>query len=142
MATPVGLSVLQQWASILRKQQLQQTVPGMPAVGGGVGKSYGQAYGGLVGGMGAGNAPGNAVPPVVQANPNVGAPQQGTRGKPSDARFRSFAERFMIARAHLFRADPEGLAEDTWSCILDAKRAYAMIERTGQNIEPDDGAGF
>lgn len=73
------------------------------------------------------------------ANANVGQPQQGTRGKPSDARFRSFAERFMIARAHLFRADRDGLAEDTWSCILDAKRAYSMIRRTGENIEPEDG---
>lgn len=78
-----------------------------------------------------------ALPP--NGNPNVGNPAQGSRGKPSDARFRSFAERFMIARAHLFRADPKGLAEDTWSCILDAKRAYHMIARTGQNIEPEDG---
>lgn len=80
-----------------------------------------------------------AAPLAAVPNANVGAPQQGTRGKPSDARFRSFAERFMIARAHLFRADSEGLAEDTWSCILDAKRAYSMIKRTGENIEPEDG---
>lgn len=79
------------------------------------------------------------VGPLNPINANIGAPQQGTRNKPSDQRFRSFAERYMIARAHLFRADPEGLAEDTWSCILDAKRAYAMIARTGFNIEPEDG---
>jgi len=75
-------------------------------------------------------------------NPNVGAPQQGTRGKPSDQRFRSFAERYLIARAHLFRVSPNELAEDTWQCILDAKTAYNLIARTGQNIEPEDGAGF
>jgi hypothetical protein len=112
-----------------------------------VGKSQGlgAVYGGqAVGGMMAGGMVGPMPLAAVRGagNANVGAPQQGTRGRPSDARFRSFAERFMIARAHLFRADPPGLAEDTWTCILDAKRAYHMIERTGQNIEPNEGAGF
>jgi hypothetical protein len=104
----------------------------------------------IVGGQGAsgGNRawPASAIAGAAgaaqQSNANLGAPQQGTRGKPSDARFRSFAERFMIARAHLFRNDPVGLQEDTWECIMDAKRAYRMIERTGQNIEPEEGAGF
>lgn len=77
---------------------------------------------------------------VGNLNANIGAPQQGTRKQTSDVRFRSFAERFMIARAHLFRTDPVGLAEDTWCCIMDAKRAYSMIKRTGENIEPEDGA--
>lgn len=59
--------------------------------------------------------------------------------KKSDPRFRSFAERWMVARCGLFRTDPHGLAEDTWTTILDAKRAYAMIKRTGLSIEPEDG---
>lgn len=76
---------------------------------------------------------------TVGPNPNLGAPTHANVKKPSDQRFRSFAERYMIARANYFRQDPEGLAEDTWTCILDAKRAYAMIARTGENIEPEDG---
>lgn len=82
----------------------------------------------------------NGISPVQQGNANIGAPQQGTRGKPSDQRFRSFAERFLIARAHLFRADAEGLAEDSWQCILDAKSTYLKIKEVGKNVEPEDGA--
>lgn len=74
------------------------------------------------------------------ANPNTGQPQQGTRGKPSDQRFRSFAERYMVARCHLFRTDMSEHTEDQWACILDAKRAYQMIKEVGRNIEPEDGA--
>lgn len=77
--------------------------------------------------------------PVSPVNPNVGQAQQGSRGKKSDQRFRSFAERWMVARAHLLRADPDGLLEDTWSAILDARRAYTMIKSVGENIEPEDG---
>lgn len=73
-------------------------------------------------------------------NATIGGPTHGNTKKPSDQRFRSFAERYLIARAHFFRQEPEGLAEDQWSCILDAKRAYRMIQRTGENIEPEDGA--
>ena len=99
--------------------------------------------GGLVGAQQVGNvqafkSTGVPISPV-QSNANVGAPQQGTKGQPSDTRFRSFAERYMIARAHNFRVDHE--AEDQWNCILNAKKAYAMIERTGRNIEPDIGDG-
>lgn len=96
------------------------------------------AYGGAAGGGMAG-ATGPSGPLGQPSNPNVGQPQQGTRGKPSDQRFRSFAERYMIARAHLFRVPQDELAEDTWQCILDAKRAYALIERAGRSIEPEDG---
>jgi hypothetical protein len=59
--------------------------------------------------------------------------------KPSDQRFRSFAERYLVARANFFRQDPDGLAQDQWNCIMDAKRIYQMIERTGQSIAPEDG---
>lgn len=71
--------------------------------------------------------------------------QGGAAGSPvanspkrSDQRFRSFCERYFVARATFFRQDPIGLAEDTWSCILDAKRAYAMIKYQGFQIEPGD----
>lgn len=87
--------------------------------------------------------PGGLSPPspnVGPANPNVGQPQQGTRGKPSDQRFRSFAERYMVARCHLFRTSDGEHTQDQWRCVLDAKRAYNMIERAGRNIDPDDGA--
>lgn len=47
----------------------------------------------------------------------------------SDQRFRSFAERFIVTRSHLFR--PDAIAADTWACILDAQRAYKMIKLVG-----------
>ena len=77
--------------------------------------------------------------PQAYAQPATSGPLHGNTKKQSDLRFRSFAERYLIARASYFRLDPSGLAEDTWSCILDAKRAYRMIQRTGENIEPEDG---
>lgn len=86
-----------------------------------------------------GNVGGAALPLVAQ-NPNVSQPSHANVKKPSDQRFRSFAERYMICRAHLFRVPAAEHAEDQWACIMDAKRAYAMIERTGQNIEPEAGS--
>jgi hypothetical protein len=52
-----------------------------------------------------------------------------------DARFRSFAERYFVTRSQFFRQDPRGLAEDTWLCILDAKRAYKLIKGVSYNAE-------
>jgi hypothetical protein len=46
----------------------------------------------------------------------------------------------MVARAHLFRTTASEHVEDQWLCVMDAKRAYAMISRVGQNINPEDGA--
>lgn len=65
----------------------------------------------------------------------------------SDMRFRSFAERFLVTRSHLFRTDPDGLARDTWNCVLDAQRAYKMIRLVGlgkfEDVDPlnTDGKG-
>lgn len=42
-------------------------------------------------------------------------------------RFRSFAERYVVERARLFR--PEFEADDAWACVLAAKTAYKMINR-------------
>lgn len=97
--------------------------------------------------MGLSSALAQSAVPVVQvqgvsapvANPNLGQPGHVNVKKPSDQRFRSFAERYMIARAHLFRVAMSDHTEDQWACIMDAKRAYAMIQRVGQNIEPEDG---
>lgn len=87
---------------------------------------------------GSGGVGGAQAVPVV-ANPNLGNPGHANVKKPSDQRFRSFAERYMIARAHLFRVPMSDHTEDQWACIMDAKRAYAMIQRVGQNIEPEEG---
>lgn len=76
------------------------------------------------------------------ANPNVGQPQQGTRLKKSDQRFRSFAERWMVARCHLFSADQKQLQVDTWQEIQNAKRAYNMAKEVGRNIDPEDEMGL
>lgn len=68
-----------------------------------------------------------------------GQPTHSNDRKPSDQRFRSFAERYVVARAHLLTADSTKLAEEQYIMVLDAKRLYAMIERAGQNIQPEDG---
>lgn len=52
----------------------------------------------------------------------------------SSERFRSFAERYVIARASLFRVGHE--QEDAWAAMLDAKSIYQQIARVGQSAEP------
>jgi len=77
---------------------------------------------------------------ATQQSP-VNAQQGGaSKPKPSDARFRSFAERYVAARCHLFRVDPDGHGQDQWQCILDARRVYDMIKQVGRNIDPEEGA--
>lgn len=80
--------------------------------------------------------------PIISANvaqATQGGPTHGNVRKPSDQRFRSFAERYIVARAHLLTPDAQKLAEEQFVMVLDAKRLYAMIERAGQNIQPEDG---
>lgn len=84
------------------------------------------------GGGGAGGPP--LLSPATQ-----GGPTHANVRKPSDQRFRSFCERYVVARAHLLTADPLKLAEEQYNMVLDAKRFYAMIERAGQSIQPEDG---
>lgn len=76
-----------------------------------------------------------------QAGPSPIASQaeQAMQAKPSNQRFRSFAERWIVTRSEGFRKDPDGMAEDTWNCILDAKRAYAMIKQVGRGVDDTDG---
>lgn len=57
----------------------------------------------------------------------------------ADARFRSFAERYLVTRSHLFRTDPSGLTEDTWLCVLDARRAYRLVKNVSFHADEDIG---
>lgn len=82
---------------------------------------------------------GPAQPPLLMSPATQGGPTHSNDRKPSDQRFRSFAERYVVARAHLLTADSTKLAEEQYIMVLDAKRLYAMIERAGQNIQPEDG---
>jgi hypothetical protein len=93
----------------------------------------------LQGLVSAANSQGAALHGATGAAGHSPAAPASPKKRNSDQRFRSFAERYLVARAQFFRQDPKGLAEDTWSCILDAERAYRMIERTGQHINPEDG---
>lgn len=42
-------------------------------------------------------------------------------------RFRSFAERYVIARAHNFSADPVQEEHDAWECAVRARSLYEKI---------------
>jgi len=74
--------------------------------------------------------------------PYAGAPVGGQKIKPvSDARFRSFAERWVTARCHLFKQ--ETIQQETWECIQNARTAYSMIKQVGYNkFEDDPNAGL
>ncbi len=58
----------------------------------------------------------------------------------SDSRFRSFAERYIVARAATFRVGHE--AEDGWLALLDARRLYTMARVMGENLDPQAIADF
>lgn len=53
----------------------------------------------------------------------------------SNMRFRSFCERYFVTRSAFFRQDPQGLTEDTWACILDAKRAYKLMGQVALHVD-------
>lgn len=54
----------------------------------------------------------------------------------NETRFRSFAERYVIARAPSFRPGHE--EEDQWTCMLNAKSAYKKIAAMGQGITAEE----
>lgn len=54
----------------------------------------------------------------------------------NETRFRSFAERYVIARAPSFRYGHE--EEDQWTCLLNAKSAYRKIEAMGRGVTNED----
>lgn len=97
------------------------------------------ASGGGTAGAGGGNN-GMSIPLVAPHGLTgvIQQPQQGDQRVKPDQRFRSFAERYVVARAHLFRPDPDGHAEDQWVCLLDARRAYSLARRMSQHLDPED----
>lgn len=56
----------------------------------------------------------------------------------NETRFRSFCERYVLARASMFREGHE--EEDQWTCMLNAKSAYRKIEAMGRGITNEDVA--
>lgn len=56
----------------------------------------------------------------------------------NETRFRSFCERYVIARAATFRVGHE--EEDIWTCMLNAKSAYRRIEAMGRGVTKEDNA--
>jgi hypothetical protein len=57
---------------------------------------------------------------------------------PDYDRFRSFAERYIVARAHVFRPGFE--REDAWMATLDAKTIYQNVARAAKDAEPEPEA--
>lgn len=56
-----------------------------------------------------------------------------TRAPKSNARYRSFAERYVVERARTFPIGREN--EAAWEAALQAKTIYKMIQRIGQSKE-------
>lgn len=54
----------------------------------------------------------------------------------NEQRFRSFAERYVIARAATFRAGQED--EDGWAAALQAKSLYRKMEAMGRGVTKED----
>lgn len=54
----------------------------------------------------------------------------------ADSRFRSFAERYLVARASSFRVGHE--EEDGWKAILDAKTLYNMVDQVSRGVDKPD----
>lgn len=57
----------------------------------------------------------------------------------NEERFRSFAERFVLARAPTFRDGK--IEDDSWAAILDAKSIYAKIESVSKGFARNDEDG-
>lgn len=55
----------------------------------------------------------------------------------SDDRFRSFAERYVLTRSHLWPEDPDEWQKAMYAAILDARVAYNTIKKVGFNAEFD-----
>jgi hypothetical protein len=67
--------------------------------------------------------------------------QQAAQGKPetahapSNQRFRSFAERYVIERCRDWPADKVG--ENAWEAILQARTIYNKVKEVGRTLGPD-----
>lgn len=67
----------------------------------------------------------------------VRVPEEFTMGMESnEQRFRSFAERYVIARAATFRAGQED--EDGWAAALVAKSLFRKMEAMGRGVTKED----
>lgn len=51
-------------------------------------------------------------------------------------RFRSFAERYVVARAPTF--DPKTEQEDAWEALLNARTIYEQIGQMSKNVDTPD----
>ena len=100
----------------------------------------GKLFGGLGSGAQAPNNPNQTwVNPIVAAAGQAqGQGMQELNKNKADPRFRSFAERYVIARTEFFRNDPDGHAADLWTAMLNARRAYSLIRRMSQHLDPED----
>lgn len=74
---------------------------------------------------------------MQQAAPvSVSAPVPEESGRaPSNTRYRSFAERYVVERASTFRPGHE--EEDAWKAAMSAKTAYNMIREVGRTLKDD-----
>jgi len=70
-----------------------------------------------------------------QASPQVqpGPAAEANGPRPSDVRFRSFAERYVVERARTF--DQARLEDDAWRAVTEARTIYKMICETGRTIK-------
>lgn len=102
-----------------------------------MGRLFGGVLGsGLTGAGGPANPPGmnqQGVAPNPVGRPNNAREEQQLQ--PSNARFRSFAERFMIERC---RGWPDVTDEEMHKNILRAKTAYKMIQSMSRTLNNDD----
>ena len=75
------------------------------------------------------------APPNVTAAvfPDAAEAEQG-KNKPSDQRFRSFAERYLIERCRLWPADCN-TDEMAWATIAQARTIYKMILEQGRTVK-------
>lgn len=52
-------------------------------------------------------------------------------------RFRSFAERYVVARATAFRSGAKEEEADAWECVLRARSVYSQIESVARGMKKD-----
>lgn len=77
------------------------------------------------------------------AGPAAGATQQAANEarRMPNARFRSFAERFVVTRSEGFSTDPAQMQQDIWQSILDARVAYDKIKEVSRGVRDDGNEG-
>jgi hypothetical protein len=89
------------------------------------------AHGGRVGTLTNMQTP---IPPPLPVQAPMAATAEPNK-VPSNTRYRSFAERYVIERASTFRPGHED--EDAWMAAMRAKTAYNMIKEVGRTVKDD-----